>query len=92
MADAGVPHRTTTTAHTLAVLMFHILQNPGILNKVQRELGSMMSEPNSQPRWSELEQLPYLVRFYLRSVFCIRYFTRQTSNLMSFRLPVFRRL
>ncbi|KAF6224986.1 hypothetical protein HO133_010181 [Letharia lupina] len=51
---------TTTTAHTLSVLAFHILHNPGILNKLQHELESIMPKPDSQPRWSELEQLPYM--------------------------------
>ena len=43
-------------------MIFHILDNPHILKKIQSELDSVMRDPNLQPKWSELEQLPYLVR------------------------------
>ena len=46
----------------LSVVTFHILNNPEMLRKLQLELESVMLESNPQPKWSELEQLPYLVR------------------------------
>lgn len=77
-------NRTTTTAHTLSVLAFHILHNPGILNKLQHELESVMPQPDSQPRWSELEQLPYMVGYSLRFAFLPQYFIKQTHDLTPF--------
>lgn len=75
---------TITTAHTLSVLTFHILHNSEILNKVQRELERVMPEPDSQRRWSDLEQLPYLVRYSLCFESLLRCVIRQTYDLMSF--------
>ena len=90
-AEAGLD-RTTTTAHTLSVLTFHILHDPEILKRLQRELESVMPEPDSQPRWSELEQLPYLVRSFLRLPFL--YGVSSDKHPISYptRLPVFRKL
>lgn len=90
-ADAGLD-RTTTTAHTLCVLTFHLLQNPEILKKLQLELESVIPEPDSQPRWSELEQLPFLVRSSprLRSLHEVSLGGHTISYL--FRLLVFRNL
>ena len=65
----------------LSVLTFHMVSNPDILEKLQRELASVMPEPDSQPKWSELEQLPYLVRYPLHSAFCVGCFIRQIYDL-----------
>ena len=43
-------------------MTFHLLRNPEMLKKLQDELGNVMPEPDSQPKWNVLEQLPYLVR------------------------------
>ena len=43
-------------------MTFHLLRNSEMLKKLQDELESVMPEPDSQPKWNVLEQLPYLVR------------------------------
>lgn len=50
-----------TTAQTLAVLTFHLLNNPQVLRKLQEELDHAMPDPEQQIPWQQLEQLPYLV-------------------------------
>lgn len=54
---------TITTAHTLAVLTFHVLSNPHILQRLQAELGTVMVG-KELPTWHKLEQLEYLVRTF----------------------------
>ncbi|KAL8939846.1 MAG: hypothetical protein Q9216_003134 [Gyalolechia sp. 2 TL-2023] len=50
---------TVTTGHILALANFYILQNPSVRSKLQAELGEVMAK-NPTPKWSQLEQLPYL--------------------------------
>lgn len=59
-AQAVVGAGTVTTAHTLSILVYHILDNPSILVKVQRELKTVMSDRDAKSRWQQVEQLPYL--------------------------------
>ena len=47
----------------LSIVTFHVVNNAEMLRKLQRELESVMLGSNSPPKWSELEQLPYLVRY-----------------------------
>ncbi|KAL8978327.1 MAG: hypothetical protein Q9205_006055 [Flavoplaca limonia] len=49
-----------TVAHTLAVISYHLIANPDILKKLQDELAGVMPTDNSTPKWSRLEQLPYM--------------------------------
>ncbi len=51
---------TVTTAHHLAIVSFHLLENPEILARLQAELNTVISDKDSRPRWQQLEQLPYL--------------------------------
>lgn len=51
---------TLTTAHLLAIVSFHILDNPDILAKMQAELKTIMLEKDARAKWQQLEQLPYL--------------------------------
>ena len=51
---------TVTTAHILALTSFYLVDNPTILEKLQKELGNLMSETGPSPKWQQLEQLPYL--------------------------------
>lgn len=51
-----------TTANTLALGAFHLMQNPAVLEKLRHELKQVMPTPTSSSSWSQLEQLPYLVR------------------------------
>ena len=58
---------TLTTAHVLSVLTFHILSNPEILGRLQKELQTVMPDADSKPGWAQLEKLPYLVYSPARS-------------------------
>ena len=65
--------------------MFHILKNPKILISIQRELETIMPEPDSQPKMSELERLPYLVRCSLHFPFLYYVLLgKQTEELIIF--------
>ena len=56
MAGGGEP-----TAHTLAVMSFHLINNPDILTKLKAELAEAMPDPTQILSCTRLEQLPYLV-------------------------------
>lgn len=45
----------------LSLLTFLIVDNTEILTRLQKELHTVMPRPDSQPKWNQLEQLPYLV-------------------------------
>ena len=45
----------------LSLLTFLIVDNAEILTRLQKELHTVMLRPGSQPKWNQLEQLPYLV-------------------------------
>ncbi|KAE9963141.1 hypothetical protein BLS_009608 [Venturia inaequalis] len=50
---------TVTTAHTLAVIFFHLLSEPKIFSKLQEELTSA-SQRKTTLHWDHLSNLPYL--------------------------------
>jgi cytochrome P450 len=50
---------TVTTAHTLALTMFHILANASIRSKLQNELKEVHAEGDTIT-WNTLSHLPYL--------------------------------
>lgn len=52
-----------TTANTMALGAYHLARNRPVLEKLRAELKQVMVSPDSRPSWSELEQLPYLVRY-----------------------------
>jgi len=49
-----------TTAQTLAVLTFHLLQHPSFLKKLVKELREAIPDRQSHPPWQTLERLPLL--------------------------------
>lgn len=51
---------TVTTGHILGVTSFYLISNPPVLEKLQTELGNLMSKTGPSPQWQQLEQLPYL--------------------------------
>ena len=51
-----------TTAQTLAVLTFHLLNNPEVLFELRAELDEAVAGSDSLLTWQTLEQLPFLVR------------------------------
>ncbi|KAL6718626.1 hypothetical protein ACLMJK_002860 [Lecanora helva] len=57
-----------TVAHTLTVITYHVIQDKAILQKLQTELKTVMPHSDSQPKWSQLEQLPYLTAVILEGL------------------------
>lgn len=51
-----------TTANTLNVTHYHILDNPGVLKTLQAELIAAMPDKSAPAELAVVEQLPYLVR------------------------------
>lgn len=62
LADDPYQPRSMTVAHTLSVISYNIITDPMILAKLQAELAKSQTKSNSSLKWSQLEQLPYLVR------------------------------
>lgn len=50
---------TVTTAHTVAVIFYHLLSKPHCLEKLQRELTTAY-DTSARPTWTQLSHLPYL--------------------------------
>lgn len=49
-----------TTAFTIEQAVFHLLDQPALLAKLQDELSGAIPQPNKIASWTELEKLPYL--------------------------------
>jgi cytochrome P450 len=56
---------TETTARSLAIAAFRLLENSSMKTKLQDELRAVMPTPDSRPTWSQLEQLPYMVSSHI---------------------------
>jgi cytochrome P450 len=56
-----------TTANTLTVTHFHILDNPEVLQKLRAELEVAMPDQFAPAKLAVVEHLPYLVIFILLS-------------------------
>ena len=52
-----------TTARVLTLAAFYIYQNTPLITKLSEELRLVMPTPTMEASWTQLEQLPYLVRF-----------------------------
>lgn len=52
---------TDTTANTLVVATWHILDEPRILQRLKNELRQAMPDIDDTLDWASLENLPYLV-------------------------------
>lgn len=63
-AQTLVAAGTTTTAHILSILTYYVIRDPTILERLQSELGTVMSDAQPAPKWQQLDQLPFLVRSY----------------------------
>lgn len=60
---------TETTARSLAIAAFWLMENHSIKTKLREELRAVMPTPDSRPTWSQLEQLPYMVCYtFARSI------------------------
>ena len=53
---------TETTARVLTLAVFYIYQNRSLITRLRQELRPVMPTPTSEASWTQLEQLPYLVR------------------------------
>lgn len=53
---------TEATARALAFAAFYIYQNKPLIEKLREELRQVMPTPTTEVSWTQLEQLPYLVR------------------------------
>lgn len=53
---------TETTARTISVIMFHLLNNKSTLQKLREELSGLAQEIKRPYTHADLERLPYLVR------------------------------
>lgn len=51
---------TETTAWSLTIGSFHIIDNPDVMQRLKAELVEAMPDPYQILPWAELEQLPYL--------------------------------
>jgi len=49
-----------SSGHILAITSFYIVSNPSIRSRLEAEIGQIMAQTNGKPKWSQLEQLPYL--------------------------------
>ncbi|KAI4242602.1 MAG: hypothetical protein L6R40_003983 [Gallowayella cf. fulva] len=59
---------TETTAHALACITFHILDNESILRTLKAELATTFNPDAKAPRLLRLEQLPYLTAVILEGL------------------------
>ena len=50
-----------TTAHILSIIIYHLLQDPSILHRLQEELANVMSHNDDRSPWQTIEKLPYVV-------------------------------
>lgn len=57
-----------TTAYSLSVTMFYLLDNPGILSELYDEIKGVMPDPAECPPLATLENLPLLVRSLLPTI------------------------
>lgn len=51
---------TETTSWALALITFHLLDKPALLDRLLRELAAAVEDPGRLPPWTALEELPYL--------------------------------
>lgn len=59
-AVAIVGAGTETTSWALAVITYHLLTQPKVLEKLRAELSPVVDDPRHLPSWTTLEKLPYL--------------------------------
>lgn len=49
-----------TTSNTSCALLYHCLQNPHVVTKLQKELDAAIMDPDQVPTFSQVKDLPYL--------------------------------
>ncbi|KAJ5822443.1 hypothetical protein N7447_004783 [Penicillium robsamsonii] len=80
-AEAGllVMAGTETTARSLAVILFLLLDTPHVLDRVRKELAQHMPRPDSRISLAELEAIPYFSAMITEGV--------RLSHVVSSRMP-----
>ncbi|KAJ5791538.1 uncharacterized protein N7518_008549 [Penicillium psychrosexuale] len=80
-AEAGllVMAGTETTARSLAVILFLLLDTPYVLDRVRKELAQHMPRPDSRISLTELEAIPYFSTMITEGV--------RLSHVVSSRIP-----
>lgn len=59
-AQVIIASGTITSAGTMCFLVYHIMANPAIRERIQDELRPLFAEyPHKKPTWVEIERLPY---------------------------------
>lgn len=52
---------TVTSAHTLSMIVYHVLSNPHMEKRLREDLKVVMAcYPAQNPLWADLEKVPYL--------------------------------
>ena len=59
-ATAVLGAGTETTSWTLAVITFHLLDQPDLLRRLAEEVRAAVPDPKALPSWTTLEKLPFL--------------------------------
>lgn len=59
---------TETSAHALACITFHVLDNPHVLFRLQEELKGLRDSSAGQAKLRDMEQLPYLTSVLLEGL------------------------
>lgn len=73
---------TVTSAHTLSMIVYHVLSNPHMEKRLREDLKDVMAcYPAQNPLWSDLEKAPYLKA-------CIKEALRYISHAAALFLPL----
>ncbi|KXJ93358.1 cytochrome P450 [Microdochium bolleyi] len=59
-AMAVVGAGTETTSWALAVITYHLLTKPDLMNRLHKEVSGLVKDPSKLPDWKALEELPFL--------------------------------
>ncbi|KAL1882890.1 hypothetical protein Daus18300_000528 [Diaporthe australafricana] len=51
---------TETTSWALRVITYHLLDKPGVMERLRKELSENVEDAKSLPAWTTLEKLPYM--------------------------------
>lgn len=51
---------SVSTGRTLHFIIFYLLSNQHMRERLEEELSQELKDPRDQPTWSQLEKLPYL--------------------------------
>ncbi|OTB00292.1 hypothetical protein M426DRAFT_267883 [Hypoxylon sp. CI-4A] len=74
---------TETSAWTLSILVFYVLSDRTVYDKLMAELETAIPDPMSRPSWNELEKLPYLISYHHFPVACITEALRLSYGVIS---------